>query len=243
MCIDMVQELWNDAQSLEDQYWKDFLKKNIVSPESAFRFKLLIKMMPMSQVSNPFVCDVGSGPQGGILPYVTIPCFRVAIDPLFRSFRSAKQLKFVPVASVGEQLCFRDNVFDCIFSINSLDHAAVPEDVLRNIHSCVKCDGVFMFMVHVVNPFEKFVHSAFRLLRQRIRQPFLESFSRRVIDFLSFRIFGLAIASDSYLHPHYFTLKDLRCLLRLEGFVISQSRVEKSKFKFKDELFMVLFRN
>jgi SAM-dependent methyltransferase len=198
--------------------------------------------MPLQSTTEPLICDVGSGPQGGILPFIEIPSVKVAVDPLFRSFRSFELGKYMPVVSVGEQLCFKDGAFDVVFSINSLDHAAVPGKVLKNISSCVNKNGVFMFMVHVVNPVEKLVHSTFKTLRQRIRQPLLEYIFKRVLDFFSFRIFGLVIASDSYLHPYYFTAKDVHSMLSREDFVVSKSKLEKSKFEFKDELFLVLFR-
>jgi ubiquinone/menaquinone biosynthesis C-methylase UbiE len=144
------------------------------------------------------------------------------------------------VTGVGENLVFKSNAFDLVFCVNALDHSEIPDKLLNNIEYALKPEGILMLMVHVVTPMEKLAYIVFKFLRHTIKKPSIVSLSKKLIDFLSQRSFGLSVATDSYLHPHYFTINELISLVQNQGFAILYDAVDVSRFGFKDELFMAL---
>jgi SAM-dependent methyltransferase len=220
------------------------LKGDPTPPASLFRFGVLLKLI--SQIpQNAIICDVGSGPNGGILPFIPAQCLKVAVDPIFRLIPCSKATsgKFVPVVGVGENLGFKNGTFDFAFCVNMLDHSAMPEKLLDNICNVLKSEGIVMLMVHVVTPVEKLAYLVFRFARHRLRKSSIVSLSKNLIDFFSQRLFGLSIATDSYLHPFYFTVKEFTSLARRKGFIILYGAIDVSRFGFKDELFMILTKS
>jgi hypothetical protein len=232
---------WKDAQKLEHAFWKTRLKDNPTPPESLFRFGVLLKSIPQIP-PNAVICDVGSGPHGGILPFIPIHCLKVSVDPIFGSIPCSEvaSRKFIPVVGVGESLAFRNGVFDVVFCINALDHSAMPDRLLDNIFNVLKSEGMLVLMVHVVTPMEKLMHLVFRFVHHRLRESSIVLLSKNMIDLLSHRLFGLSVATDSYLHPIYFTVKEFNSLVHRKGFIVLHDAVDVSRFGFKDELFMIM---
>ena len=100
------------------------------------------------------ILDVGCGISASP-PYAILPpgSFYVGVDPL----DSGVEREFEFVEGVGEQLPFRNAVFDRVVAATSLDHFAAPVAVLAEIRRVMKPSGALGIWIGVldVGYFEK----------------------------------------------------------------------------------------
>ena len=212
----------NRKASLEQ--WKSSLKtfterkSTYITDESLKRGKLILE--DFVRFSNPTgsVLDIGCG-SGDFGRYSSFDGY-VGIDPI-----AYHTQEFPFTMGVGEHLPFRDNTFDCVVTMATLDHCLEPERVVEESKRVLKDSGrLFVFLkVSRTSPTYK-IRRAFSYLK--------------ALDFSSlFRSIGGNISLVSrhgnepcleYGHTRSFTEKTLPAL-------ISESlRVVKTKWHDQD---------
>jgi|Deesub1362B_J571_1020462.scaffolds.fasta_scaffold00343_8 SAM-dependent methyltransferase len=217
---------WLEAQRREKDYWIMIKKKGKKTPfKSLYRFKQLLLLFKAANISfcNPdlkVIIDIGSGPNGGILPFIAKNSFKVAVDPLLRGKLLNVPNDVNPIVAIAEMLPLHNGCCDMIFSINMLDHCSNPLNVLQEAFRVLKVNGYFGLMVHVVFLKEKIIHHLFHS-RYFIKQILLLTHHSVVYLFfrLLFKILSIclgkvrSVVEDGFIHPYYFTYKELLHLL------------------------------
>jgi len=227
---------WIEAQKHEKIFWHNINKSGLKIPkESVDRFSKVLALLDKFKINyrNKTLLDIGSGPKGGILAWISSRQFKVALDPLLRT--SLKEIMFNvnPLVGIAESLPLCDNSFNIVFCINVLDHAMDPEKVLREMFRVSR--GTCVLMVHVVPLKRKIIHmlvhstqSIKLLIYHLVRAP-------RPLAYIIWRIFKvldimfnediLEIFGNGYAHPHYLSLSEVINIMTRVGFSIKTLKI------------------
>jgi len=163
--------------------------------------------------------------------------FKVALDPIFKHLRPSVDSDIECVIGTSENLPFRDETFDFVFNINSLDHSDNPKSVMKEIYRSLKEHADFVLMVHVVSLKEKVVHYAFHKAPSHyflFRRPIL-----RVFNPIIKRISAYNIVNDGVYHPFFVRKRDVDSLINGNQMEVVKELLLPSPFNYKKELFLI----
>jgi SAM-dependent methyltransferase len=97
--------------------------------------------------------DVGCGPAGS-LEWATMAAERVGLDPLVGQYRSLgideQRMRYVEASS--EEMPFRDESFDVVSTLNSLDHVEDVERTIAELKRVLGRGGSLLLVVEVNHP-------------------------------------------------------------------------------------------
>jgi len=169
----------------ELDFWNNNTKYDSLDGFTSFREKYFFRnknKFENIQLDFPdgFVIDVGCGPDGGFLPFVTAK-HKMGLDPLAKDY--SKNYSFdkdiIMVSSMAEDIPLLSDSVDACYCINALDHVMRPYSVLEEIHRILKKGGYFAFSVdiggtkrHPVKIYEKdldnfFAKHPFKILERK----------------------------------------------------------------------------
>ena len=145
----------------EFEYWK-----NEFEHDSQLLLKLILrynqyfkKYFELSDdfIINKKILDVGCGPNCSF--EWAVDAFGIGLDHLIDKynleFKLSKYEDFIRIASKVEYIPFKNNVFDIVSSINSLDHVDDVDVSIKEITRVLKKDGLFLLIVDINNTINK----------------------------------------------------------------------------------------
>jgi SAM-dependent methyltransferase len=100
------------------------------------------------------VLEVGSG-SGGLIYHFPSAGLRVGIDPLAVAYRSlfpSWSGRAAMCSALGEDLPFRDAMFDAVLCDNVVDHAEKPDAIVQELARVLRPGGVLYFTVNTHHP-------------------------------------------------------------------------------------------
>ncbi len=144
------------------------------------------------------ILEVGCGAFGAI-HYLDIASLKVGLDPLCFSYcdiiRQTPSTAHL-IAGISEKLPFKNESFDVILCINTLDHVMDPEASLEEMARVLRAGGILFLNVDVFNLLPK----VFRRVLGLLDRPHSHHFSSKEVTFLLERAgFRLAFANEAKL--------------------------------------------
>jgi cyclopropane fatty-acyl-phospholipid synthase-like methyltransferase len=139
-----------EKEAFEVEYWLACDKQSYVRDV----YPKMIQLFGLDKVGS--ILEVGTGPLGGILPYVSSPR-KVGLDPAYVRYKEEGLL--VEFDDIQYVLGFAesthpDEKFDTIVAINSLDHGDSSFDSIDNLSSMLEPGGKMFLHVHLRQPHE-----------------------------------------------------------------------------------------
>lgn len=99
------------------------------------------------------VLEIGPGPYGGALPYITYAKSKASIDPLNSEYLKnnilTKGHNIEHINADFDSFNFHSRKFDMIISSNSLDHGSLGEHSIYKIFDLLRPSGLFYLRVHL----------------------------------------------------------------------------------------------
>lgn len=141
--------------------------------------------------SDKIILEIGCTPYA-VIHTIEGVYMKVGIDPLANTFGSSYPRCAEHIQSRGEELPFKDESFDAIICMNTLDHTQNPYKVLKEIKRCLKRTGALLFSVNTF--------SIFKTIRKRlsiIDPPHPHHFSDSEISYV-FQQLGFNINKHMY---------------------------------------------
>jgi ubiquinone/menaquinone biosynthesis C-methylase UbiE len=142
---------WDDrSDSIDFEFYKDYA-------EALNQF--IKELYTIEKDTN--ILEIGSG-AGGILTYLKESNYRFAIDPLEKFYSTVS--KFVEqrdksiryTTAKGENLPFKDKMFDLVIIDNVLDHCDYPDKVMKEVKRVMKDEGIIYFKQNTYHLWGKF---------------------------------------------------------------------------------------
>lgn len=197
------QERWQRAQRYEASYWNR--ASNLVRNETkdlawygwrADRLGERLRALGLDHLTEGYsdVLEVGSGPVGLVSFF---PAGRaVAVDPLAERFSRMSALTQFRSDSVfyhravGEQLPFRDGVFDLLVIENCIDHVRDVQQVMTEIARVLTAGGVLYLTVNCRSRWGYYLHRVLAGLRLDPGHPhtFTVDGIRRLVSRFNFQL-------------------------------------------------------
>jgi ubiquinone/menaquinone biosynthesis C-methylase UbiE len=150
---------------MEKLWWK---KWSQIADLNKVRAELIQKSEEINKIIRSFfekietlkILQIGPGGNGEIN---FLRGERYAIDPIASFLKENCSVLIDPrvnfIDGVAEDLPFPDSFFDVILIINVLDHCDRPEEVLNELHRCLKKNGLLILDVHVYNFITSALHN------------------------------------------------------------------------------------
>jgi SAM-dependent methyltransferase len=143
-----VRKRWRRAQAYELDFWKRNAK---ALPDQGGEMPKHLDFVTAPGLEGKRVLEVGCGPMGVI--YFVPGALRAGIDPLAREYM--REFNFSTrgvhlLASMGENLPFRDGSFDVVIIGNVLDHVNMPGRTLDEVHRVLRPDGQLLVWMHEI---------------------------------------------------------------------------------------------
>lgn len=115
-------------------------------------------LLPIPRNGINRVADVGAGPIGGIVDFVDAD-EKWVIDPEIHGYREAgvwlPKSEVIIRETVAEELeGVPEEHFDCVFTMNAIDHGYDIEAAILKLYECLKVDGLLYLHVHCRTPAE-----------------------------------------------------------------------------------------
>jgi ubiquinone/menaquinone biosynthesis C-methylase UbiE len=186
LSIEMIKKntkRWTLAQEYERNWWDtrandidfEFYKNYSEELRKYLEYTLEIN-------KNTTVLECGSG-AGGILTYLKESENRYAIDPLEKFYSQVpqftkqrdKEVKYF--SAKGENLPFKNKLFDLVIMDNVLDHCDNPEEVIKEIKRVIKNNGILYFKQNTYHLWGKIVRYIMELFLIDRGHPY--TFSKR----------------------------------------------------------------
>lgn len=140
-----VRRLGNSTIGLENHLWEVQIKK--------YNEVLALSNIDYSNLTNFDVLDIGSGPfpslagiRGAQITYLD-PLFEAYINSRYPILDWQSRFKHNLCRGQGEYIPMKNNSFDLILMINSLDHTDDFTKVLWELKRVVKSDGIIIIEV------------------------------------------------------------------------------------------------
>ncbi len=157
---------WKEAQKLEKEWWlrwKDRNDMHVVwlqmQNDAVHHIGLLQQHLKIP--SSPRVLQIGSGAQGFVH---FCPGSRFLLDPLSiffkRNFSELISPESKIVEAMGESLPFKNDSFDVIFYLQTIDHVDRPQATVREVLRIAKPGAAIMISGHVFSRFAALLHAA-----------------------------------------------------------------------------------
>nr|WP_295000758.1 class I SAM-dependent methyltransferase [uncultured Methanobrevibacter sp.] len=130
----------------ELKFWSDRVKDEKILENSAYE-KFYIHDLKLSheEFEDKAILDIGCGPRGS-LEWADMARLRIGIDPLVNEYYKLNGgtlfHKMHYVRAYSEDMPFPDEMFDFIFSINSLDHVDDLDETISEIKRVLKIGGI-----------------------------------------------------------------------------------------------------
>lgn len=181
---------WLKAQKYEEDYWRS-VGSGVISGADWYQKKsrqLVDKLLKFKsqKLENIMVLEIGTGPVGVISFFDQFKC--VSVDPLETYFSVKPEIlksrnrnvHYLP--GKGENLSFKNHVFDIVVLDNMLDHCENPELVLHEVSRVLRNKGLVYFEINVRTALGERVRKLIELFELDQGHPY--SFSKKSISFL-----------------------------------------------------------
>jgi ubiquinone/menaquinone biosynthesis C-methylase UbiE len=192
----VTNDRWSKAQAYEAEWWDTRRHDMELEYYKNYADDIKERVRPFITLEHAtHILEVGSG-AAGIITHFTECDFRYAIDPLedfyasIPEFAAYRDKRVEYMTAMGEHLAFRDGFFDLVIMDNVLDHCKEPDRVMGEIHRVMKSGGIVFFRQNIYHLWGKFVRSL------------------------------MEAAEIDRGHPHTFTRRSIRQLLRDKRFQI-----------------------
>lgn len=138
---------WNRAQTIERNYWEDWVTRTAIDPliKMYWKFHLQILHSVLPPNPNP-ILEIGCGTHP-LINYLQ-ENEKHAIDPLMDLYAPHLPRSLQIIQGVGETLPFRNNAFSLVITTNTLDHCIDPVGFLDEIHRILKEMGTLYLSVN-----------------------------------------------------------------------------------------------
>ncbi len=194
---------WLIAQEYEKAFWRDYIDfedqdhKKTLETRALF-FENYIKIHKVKLKPCAKILEIG----GAGWPTVNFFSFgkKYTIDPLAENHKNlfGDYYKDIPlVKGKAESLSFKENCFDIVIILNTLDHCENPYEVLVEIRRVLKRNGVMLLSLNVTS-------LAAVLFRNILFKPILR---RKHPDYIK--------------HPYHFSIRQAIYLVKKQFEVIS----------------------
>jgi ubiquinone/menaquinone biosynthesis C-methylase UbiE len=159
-----LRDRWRKAQIAEEKAhraYKEIYNWSTQSWEAVLRKEFSISFKCFT---GKRVLEVGCGCLGPI-HYINSSCFRVGSDPLLTNYKDLVDTASTThlVASMAENLPFKDESFDVILCINVLDHVMDPHAAAREIRRVIAPGGLLLLEVYVFNSLPRWLRRRLHL--------------------------------------------------------------------------------
>ncbi|HEY7161948.1 MAG TPA: methyltransferase domain-containing protein [Acidobacteriota bacterium] len=158
---------WKEAQKLEKEWWlrwknrSDMQEVRMQMQKDAADHTALLRQY-LKIPSDPSVLQIGTGAQGFVH---FCEGTKFLFDPLSIFFKQNFSELVSPesriVEGIGESLPFKNNSFDVIFYVQTIDHVDRPLDTVREILRIAKPGAAIMISGHVFSSFAAVLHATF----------------------------------------------------------------------------------
>ncbi len=109
--------------------------------------------IPLKKFKGKKILDIGCGPRGS-LEWADMANERIGLDPLVNKYKKLgiEKHKMKYINAYAENIPFKGNYFDFVFSFNSLDHVDNLDTTIGEIHRIIKRGGLFLLITEVNHP-------------------------------------------------------------------------------------------
>jgi SAM-dependent methyltransferase len=160
-------ERWKEAQRLEKEWWLRWKARNDMQQvrqqmqtDADRHVELLQQHLKIPP--SPRVLQIGSGAQGFVH---FCPGSKFLLDPLSiffkQNFPELISTQSIIVEGMGESLPFKNDSFDVIFYLQTIDHVDRPLATVREVLRIAKPGAAIMISGHVFSGFASLLHIAF----------------------------------------------------------------------------------
>lgn len=130
----------------ELKYWSGNVEKEkILENEFYETFYISDLKIGHEEFKDKKILDIGCGPRGS-LEWADMASLRIGLDPLVNEYYKLNGgtlfHKMQYVGAYGEDMPFPDEIFDFVFSINSLDHVDDLDETVSEMKRVLKIGGI-----------------------------------------------------------------------------------------------------
>jgi len=175
--MQVTRERWTIAQKSEKNHWEN--KQEPEEPGKYWENYLGTIEKYVDIKSQNKILDVGCGSYG-IINYIGRQACKYGLDSLIDfyllNFKMPDTINWIK--GRGEDIPFKNECFDIIFTTNTLDHVEQPGRLLREVSRVAKKGGFLILTVNCYGP----LHRLYRKMREKLGrgdEPHPFSFSPR----------------------------------------------------------------
>lgn len=166
--MERVIKKWKTAQIREEDFYRKIegSKEDLQTYERGLRKIWKVFLVDFEFFKGKKVLEVGCGSRG-IIHYIDQPCLRIGIDPLCNKYRDIyvkNDFNIPHLTAIGENLPFKNDSFDVVISINSIDHGTNPNESIREIRRVLKQNGLFLLEMDTFLDFPRGVQNLVSLI-------------------------------------------------------------------------------
>ncbi|MDH5733499.1 MAG: class I SAM-dependent methyltransferase [Candidatus Bathyarchaeota archaeon] len=141
---------WKKAQYAESEFYR-IPKKRIQAKPSLYLNRQFL--LDCDFFNDKTILEIGCAIHSAVHT-IEGAYEKVGIDPLANTFGPAYPRCAEHIQGRGEELPFKDETFDVIMCLNTLDHTQNPYKVLKEIRRCLKRTGTLLFYVNTFSTFK-----------------------------------------------------------------------------------------
>lgn len=139
---------WEAAQDAERKHFDKYIhsRKDINPPPESRFFSQNFLLEDSDFFKKKSILEVGCSP-AAIIHSLEEARFRVGIDPLVNEWRWFYPKGTYHIQAVGEDLPFKDETFDIVLCLNTLDHVKSPLATLTEVYRVLKRGGSLLLFL------------------------------------------------------------------------------------------------